>query len=87
MLTTYRKQIDTLLVHGFTHIHTMAGWKSIREIVLEAHDLDPSPLDDVVDVPEHIAQFARVNRSKHCGVLGTSIWPAKKAEETNVSSI
>jgi hypothetical protein len=87
MITTYRKQIDLLLSQGFTHIHVPTGWKSIREIVLEAHDLDPSLLDDVVEVPEHIAQFARVNRSKHCGVLGTGIWPAKKVEETNVSSI
>lgn len=75
METTYRKQIQAAMDQGWQEFRTPGGWKAFTELIAEAEGMDPNPLDEHVEVPDHLR--GHDGRFHRCIILGDTLVPAR----------
>lgn len=75
LTTTYRKQIEEAIAKGWEEFRTPGGWKKFSELLEEAKDLDPNPLDELVEVPDYLVEFD--GRFTRAVVMGDQLLPVR----------
>jgi hypothetical protein len=74
-ITTYRKQIEEAIARGWEEFRTPAGWKKFSELLEEAKGMDPDPLDEPIELPDHLEGFD--GRFTRAVVFGDQLLPVR----------